>query len=164
MKTMDNITTPNQKTIQWETSEFVYHPKTLVWFAIYGIISIGLLAFAIYTDSLITLIAFILLILITLFFAVQKPSEIDVELSELGIRVNQTFYYYKNITKFWINYNPGTVKNLHFETTAYINNVLKLELGHQDPTEVRKFLLNYLPEDLDRHEDIHDVIARKLRF
>ncbi|MBI4049731.1 MAG: hypothetical protein HY395_02880 [Candidatus Doudnabacteria bacterium] len=157
---------PNQTTeqISWQAPEFTAHQKTLQWYVTFGVISLLLLAFAVFTGSFITITTFILGIAIAYFFATKQPQNTTYTMSGLGIGINHNTIPYKNIRKFWIIYKPPQTKTLNFETTAYLNNTVSLELGDQDPVAVKLFLKRYLPEDLDMDETITDILARKAKF
>ena len=107
---------------------------------------------------------FILLIAVTLMFALRKPQTMTCELSGVGINLGKSTYPYKNIRRFWIIYDPPHNTTLNFETTAYLNSTISVELANQNPFEVKEFLNGFLPEDLEKEESMTDAIARKLKF
>jgi hypothetical protein len=109
-------------------------------------------------------IVFILITVLLLYFGSQKPKLIKVQAGTTGITIGTITYEYKIIKKFWIVYYPPQVKVLYLETGAYLNNLVRIELGNQDPVAVKKFLLQYLEEDLDGQESLVDIIARRLKF
>lgn len=76
----------------------------------------------------------------------------------------EILYPYKIIKKFWLVYNPPITKTLNFETTAYLNNRISIQLGSQDPVAVKLYLSQYLPEDLDRTESLSETLARTLKI
>ena len=123
-----------------------------------------LIVFAAFSKSIMTVITFVLLILLSYAFAVKPPKSLRHSIGQVGIKVGNVAYPYKNIKTFWVVYNPPDVKTLNFETTAYLNNPVSVELGDQDPVEVKMLLKNFLVEDLEREESLSEVIARKARF
>ncbi|MBI2356228.1 MAG: hypothetical protein HYV13_03435 [Candidatus Doudnabacteria bacterium] len=156
----------NQITLEiaWQAPEFKEHKKSMQWFLAFGTISVALMAYAVYSRSLISIISFAVGILITYFFAVQKPKNQTYSISGMGVAINNNLIPYKNIRKFWIIYNPQATKTLNLETTGYLNNQVSIELGNQDPVAVKLYLKRYLPEDLDKEESLTDVLARKAKF
>jgi hypothetical protein len=56
-------------------------------------------------------------------------------------------------------YTPEN-KTVNFETVAYLNNHISMELGRQDPVAIKQFLKNYLQEDLDREESFTLLISK----
>ncbi|MBI2607454.1 MAG: hypothetical protein HYW51_01365 [Candidatus Doudnabacteria bacterium] len=152
------------KTISWEAQEFIQHKKSTGWYLGFVLISAGLLIFALFTKSIITIITFTLLVIVVYIFSLQSPRQITHTLSSSGITVGNLLYPFKNIKSFWIVYRPPEVKTLNFETTAYLNNQVAIQLDSQDPIEVKLFLEQYLIEDLDREESLSDIISRNIKF
>lgn len=150
--------------LSWEAPEFAEHQRSKNWYIGFAAVSIMLIGFAVWLGSIITIITFCLLSAVGFGFAVQKPKQMTYSITNQGIIVGPSIYPYKNIRKFWIIYDPPHVKTLNFETTAYLNNIISIELGNQDPLPVKLTLKNNLLEDLDREESLSDMIARKAKF
>jgi hypothetical protein len=156
--------TSSDDSISWKTEDFKRQPKNKFWYFGFVVVAIGLIAFGIYLDSIITIIAFSLSIIAILIVSFQNPRLVTYKLTKTGIVIDKSTYPYKNIRKFWILYYPPTVTTLNFETTAYLNNQVSIELGSQNPLDIKTFLQNYLPEDLEKEESLSDVLSRKLKI
>jgi hypothetical protein len=154
---------PNNQNLRWEALEFKTHERTNFWYIGFAVIAIALIAYAIFTHNLLTTLTFIVLAAVWLIYSLQTPRIAEHELSPAGIRINRSLFPYKNIKKFWIIYSNEN-KTLNFETTAYLNNRISLQLGNQNPTAIKQFLKTYLPEDLNMEESLTDVLARKIKF
>lgn len=152
------------ESISWTALEFVPQDRPLWWFIVFFLAAGGLIAFGIYSKSIMTTILFSLLAVVTFGFAVKKPRRLGHILSAEGITIGRKLLPYREIRKFWLHYNPPMVKTLNIETTASVNNTFTLQLENQDPVAVKRFLKKYLPEDLEREETIADAIARKIKF
>lgn len=150
--------------ITWEAPEFIHYPKSVWWFVAIAIIGTGLVIYFLFQKDFLTAVLFVLLLLLIFFFGKQKPKELHIELDGIGAKVNQTRIPYKQLKNFWLVYEPPEVKTLNFETTARFNRFLTLQLRNEDPVKIRKFLLEYLPEDLERGEQFADKLARTLKF
>lgn len=155
--------TMENKNVKWHALKFIPHQKTAVWFITFFVIAGALITYAIYTRNLLTIVTFSIFTVIVLIFAVQKPGNLEYEISTTGVRMGQMFIPYRNIKKFWIIYHPEN-KTVNFETTAYLNNQISLQLGSQDPIVIRQFLKNYLQEDLEKEESLSEIISRKVKF
>jgi hypothetical protein len=158
------IQNQNPKTLTWETLEHAEHKKHPLWFIGLAVIMSLVVLYAFNTGSWSMAIVFILITVLLLYFGSQKPKLIKVQAGTTGITIGTITYEYKIIKKFWIVYYPPQVKVLYLETGAYLNNLVRIELGNQDPVAVKKFLLQYLEEDLDGQESLVDIIARRLKF
>jgi len=97
-------------------------------------------------------------------YAHREPKKVIYTLNNNGIVVDRVLFPYQNILAFWINYLPPDIKTLNFETTAYINRYVSIQLNDQNPLEVREYLLQYLVEDLDQGETLAERITRKTKF
>jgi len=152
------------KEIKWEANSHIPHNRSSSWYLIFGLVALGLIVFAIYTHSITTTITFVAIILTIMALASQKPKTITHKLTRSEIITGKNIYPYKIIKTFWINYNPPLTKTISFETTAYLNNKVTLQLGDQDPVTVKLFLSQYLREDLHREETFTETIARQLKI
>jgi hypothetical protein len=152
------------KTLTWDAPEFIEYKKNKSWHIGFILISAALLIFAFYSQSPITIIAFVLLIIVSYIFSNQKPRQARHSITSSGIIIGSVLYPYKNIKTFWILYDPPNVKTLNFETTAYLSNQVSIELGNQDPILVKFFLSRYLIEDLNRGESLTDTLSRTVKF
>lgn len=150
--------------ISWPAEEFKHQPKSFAWFIGFTIVSIALVVYAVFSKSVMTIIAFVLLITVAYLYAVKNPRILEHKITKTGIKAGNNLYPYKNIKKFWIVYQPPEVKTLNIETTAYLNNEVTIQLGNQDPVAVKLALRNYVPEDIDKEESLTDALGRKLKF
>jgi hypothetical protein len=156
------MTDQNTK-IFWQAQEFTAQKKPIWWYIAFVVFTCGLIAYAIYTRNILTLVTFIVIPIAGFIIAHQSPREVCHELSSSGVSFGQSSYPYRNIKKFWIVYTAEN-KTVNFETTTYLNNHISMQLGKQDPVVVRAFLKNYLPEDLDREESVAEIFARRAKF
>ena len=150
--------------ISWSAPEFVHYPKSKTWFGVFAVMGLALVGYFLTQKDFLTSSMFLLLFLMLMFVARAKPRQIEVTLSGRGIKLNETIVPYQQIKSFWLVYEPDQVKTLNFETTAYLNRFLTVQLADQDPVAVREYLLDFLPEDLDREERVIDRISRTLKF
>jgi hypothetical protein len=150
--------------IVWDADEFLFHPKSFVWYVAFFIFSAGLITYAIFSKSILTIVTFALVIISAFVFSRRKPRVIRHEIGPTGIILGDTEYPYKNIKKFWIIYEPPAIKTINIETTAYVNPHIAIQLGDQDPMPVKLLLRKFLPEDLDKEEAFTDTLARRIKF
>jgi|SRR3989344_2442267 len=153
-----------KREITWTAPEFIHYPKSGKWYVLLGIAGAALVAFFLFKRDFLTSMMFVLLFLMAFFFSRAKPRQIHITLGPRGVKLNESLMTYQQIKTFWLVYEPPDIKTLNFETSAYLNRFLSLQMQDQDPVEIRDFLLDYLLEDLDRQERISDKISRTLRF
>lgn len=150
--------------IKWSAPEFIHYPKNIWWFVLVILLGLMAIGYFVFHKEYLTAGLFFLIFAILFYFARATPRTINIELNTRGIKLNETSLSYQQIKTFWLVYDPPFVKTLNLETTTHFNRIFTLQLMDQDPIAIRKFLLEYLPEDLDRGEAISDKIARTLKF
>jgi len=156
--------TAGPKEMTWTAPEYAEYSKHPMWFLAFGIIAAGLVLYGIVSGSWTVALAFLMFGVLGVIAAARKPKAVEIRLTGIGIEINGLLYPHETIRKFWILYHPPHIKAVYFETTAYFNGLVRMELAQQDPRPVREFLDRYLEEELDGEEPVVDVIARRLRF
>lgn len=151
--------------LKWETLDFMPTPRGKLWYIVAGIVMGGLILYAFLSGSLTMAIAFIVVSVLFLIVEKRKPREVEVEITDMGVRYNGRFYPYNHINAFWIVYHPPYIRVLYLRLSNGRNfKYVKIELNHQNPKEVRDLLLQELPEIEGAQELPTDLIARILRL
>jgi hypothetical protein len=149
--------------LKWSAPEFRQYGKSKSWFIIVGLIAAGLFLWALLIKNLL----FALLIGLSFFsvitFALKKPRDIQIAITSKGIKIDKTLYTFDNLKSFWIFYEPPEIEELSLRSKKTIMPYIKISLAEQNPAEVRKFLIKYLPERKHK-ESLIDNLARSLRF
>ena len=113
------------------------------------------------------LFAFIILTLaiIIFFHHTREPLSLPVTVTQLGILLNDKFYRFRDLTSFWIIYEPPFTKHLYLELANSLRPPLAIHLAEQDPVALRQSLLPYLREDLGQKEEpLSDLLWRLLKL
>jgi len=149
----------------WEFPEFEKHKRSLGWYLSAIIIGGALLVYSVVTFNILFALIIILFIFISFLHSYQEPPVIKFEITEDGIRLGRKFFPYKELSKFWIVYDPPKVKNLYLDFKSFIKPTLSVPLLDQNPISIRKFLLENLEEDLEKEEeDLSDSIGKILKL
>ncbi|MCF7820245.1 MAG: hypothetical protein K9M44_02110 [Candidatus Pacebacteria bacterium] len=160
------MTNYNPSTISWQIPEHDHYQRSWKWYLVASLVGIALIVYAILTSNY----TFIIIIVIAgalLFFTYDKePSLETFALEEEGILMGRRFYDYDEIKNFAVIYKPQQgIKKLYFVLNNNLKPRLSVPLEEQDPVTVRRFLLDYLDEDLERrHEPISETISKKLKL
>ena len=153
----------NNNQIEWIAPEFEQHQKSKSWFITIGIISGILFLLAIFTKN----ILFALLIGLSYFtissYAIKKPKDIKISINSKRIKIEKTLYALENIRSFWIFYDPPEIKELSLRSKKMIMPYIKIQIGEQNPVEIRKILIKYIPEK-EHKESLIDNISRQIGF
>ena len=146
------------KTIfSWEAPEFKHYPKNMVWYACFVIAAGLLLTYEFLNGDYFGAVTIIILALITLALAKRKPNTIPITLSTTGVHINDLHIPYQHVRKFWLVEHKHH-KTLNFETSAYLNRTVILELVDQDPEPIRVFL----KEILEEHDDATPALTQHI--
>ena len=149
--------------ITWEAVEHIFHPRSATWYTIIVILTIALIAAAIWMRNW-WLIAIVVLGLVALATSkANKPTKIPYKISRAGIAIADRHYPFNALKFFWIIYRPPN-KSVYFEQARYFAPHLVIRLGSEDPAKVRRILLQHLPESTGRGEDMFDRVSRWLHF
>ena len=158
-----NITPESITKIEWEAHEYNYYEKSLLWFLIYFIISFAILGLAVWFKNWTFVFLIILGASLIYIYALKPPRKIKMRIDARGITVEEKLYFYKDLKSFWIFYDPPHVKYLSLISKKLIVPQIKIPIGKQDPNEIRKMLLKFLPEE-EHEESFADILARIIRF
>ena len=149
--------------IEWTAPEFTQYSKSQSWFNISALIAFGLVVWAALTKNILLIIIIVLGYFSVVAFGLKQPRKIHLAITSKGIMIDNLLYTYNNLKSFWIFYSPPEIKELSLRSKKMTMPFIKIPLGEQNPVEVRKILLKYLPEK-KQEESIIDNLARSLRF
>ncbi|MEI7498602.1 MAG: hypothetical protein WCK11_04985 [Candidatus Falkowbacteria bacterium] len=158
---VEETTNIGQAEIIWQIPEFEKQTRDRRWYIYAGIVGLYLVIFSLFGfkfwrfDMTEFNPLFLGIILLCTFILVLNegllPNSVDVALTDEGVVVGKKFYDYDEIKHFAIVFKPHyETKNLYFEFKSAVKQRLSVPLVDQNPLEVRKLLLKYLPEDLER--------------
>ena len=151
--------------LEWDTPEFIPLPRGPLWYTVAGIVMALLIGYALYTESLTMAIVFVMLAAVFLLTQNRQPGMLNIRFTEMGVHLGSRYYSYHQINSFWMIYQPPYVRSLYFRIAdGKQYKVIKVELNHQNPTEVREVLLREIPEIEGAHEPFSDTLSRLLRL
>jgi hypothetical protein len=165
--------------IEWKFPEFIKPKRTKAWYFWAILIGGGLFIWAIITFNLLFALIILMSAIILLLHGKREPQELEFKITEDGFViasldwkerrgnpvVNERFYLYKKIKSFYIIYEPPQVKNLYFQFKSGLRPRLSIPLENQSPLKVRKILLKYLEEDLEKDsEPFSEQLGRILKL
>ena len=147
--------------ISWEAPSFHYNPQKGYLSLLIVALLTGAVALLIFKGDTLTSIFLILSSLVLFLYGNQKPIISKIKIDQSGILVDDRMYYYKDLKSFWIDYNPGGLRELSMESTKWYMPYIKVLLNEQNPIEVRSLVINFLPEQ-EHENSLADYIGRKL--
>lgn len=149
--------------IEWQAKEFEHYEKGSGWYITLAIIIFLLLAYEILLRDWFAALTILIMGIVVWWFSKQKPEDVDVTITDKGIGLNGLYIPFHNIKRFWI-VDHDQARALHFETNAYLNRFIIVQLNDQDPETIAEILRNFIPEGISNHESVSHRIARKLKF
>lgn len=152
--------------MQWVFPEHENHRRSPAWYVVVGLVSTAFFVYAIYDGNF--LFALMIILIGFIFYTQYRndPLNIPFIIYENGVQLGDTFYVYRELQDFAVVYEPPAVKRLYIRSKKMIlRGELSIPLLDQDPVKVRKLLLDYLSEDLEREEESpSDTAARTLKI
>jgi len=132
----------------WKTFEHEKSEKSREWYIIISFILFAIIIYALFTDNPIMAITFILIGITGYLQLTKEPKEMTFKITSNGVQAGKELYEYDNMYSFWIFYEPEEhKKHISLHTKAEILPYVHIPLGDEDPVELRKMLLEYLPEE-----------------
>ncbi|EKD78478.1 MAG: hypothetical protein ACD_41C00344G0009 [uncultured bacterium] len=149
---------------EWTVPEFIKYKRTLGWFIIAGGLAVILLVHALATRNFLFAIIILIITAIVYLHERRQPDDIEFMILEGGVVLGDKYYPYKELTGFWLIYEPP-VKLLYLGVNQTLRKELPIHLENQNPLVIRKLLLNYVDEDLEREdESTEEALARLMRL
>ena len=145
------ITDFGEEIVDWEAPEYEKHERTKLWYISAITVALLLLLFSFLTANFLFAVIIIIVALVIILHDSREPDMVRISLTDEGLVVGRKFYDYDELKNFSIVYKPRQgVKNIYFEFKSVAKPRLSIPLGNMNPLPIRKDLLKYLTEDLDR--------------
>jgi hypothetical protein len=94
----------------------------------------------------------------------KKPENVEVIISEYGIKFGELAVPFSRIKKFWILYNPPLLNELHILTDSRFHPEITIQLTGVNPTILRQYLVTQIPEWEGRQVSLGEMFIRFLRL
>jgi hypothetical protein len=152
--------------INWEIPEYDEHKRNKHWYIIAIIVILAILAYSVFTANYLFTIIMLMGSFMLFYYDRKEAPMINFILEGEGVVVGNKFYDYDEIKNFSIVYKPKEdIKNIYLTFSNNLRNRITIPLMDQDPLIVRRYLLQYVDEDLDRnHEPVSESIGRMLKL
>ena len=156
----------NKEIISWQVPEYEKHERTKLWYFTAIIVALLFLLFSFYTDNFLFAVLIIVVALIIILHDGRRPEMVNFSITDEGVVIGRKFYDYDDLKNFAIVYKPNQgVKNIYFEFKNVIRPRLSIPFEKINPLPVRKELLKYLPEDLERTDQpLSEVLAKLFKL
>ncbi|MFA6383127.1 MAG: hypothetical protein WCX17_01735 [Parcubacteria group bacterium] len=147
--------------LHWQAPEYEIYEKSRKWYLYALLLLAVIVAFAVYTESPVMAITFILIGVVGYIFVNRTPRILDFLITHDGIIAGRDLYEFDNMIAFWIFYEPGQVKVISLHMKNKIMPFVHIPIHDEDPLEIRRILLEYVPE-IKQEPSIVDTFERFL--
>ncbi|MFA9262015.1 MAG: hypothetical protein ACEQSB_01485 [Undibacterium sp.] len=122
-----------------------------------------IIAYAVFTNSPLMAITFILFGVVGYLFVTRDPREFEFAITDKGIVTGKTLYEFEGLNSFWIYEEPPLEGMLSLHTSGILAPYIHIPIAGIDDQEVREILQNFLPEE--KHEPtIIDTLEKMLHI
>ncbi|HAT74113.1 MAG: hypothetical protein US30_C0006G0010 [Candidatus Moranbacteria bacterium GW2011_GWF2_36_839] len=149
--------------LHWRAPEFETFERDRKWYFYITAILIAIVAYAIFTNGLVMAITFILIGVVGYIYIEKDPRTLDFMLTRDGVVAGREIYDFDNIRSFWVFYEEDGLRVISLHTESYLAPFIHIPIHDQDPTEIRKILLEYIPEE-EHKPGMMDTLDRLLRL
>jgi uncharacterized membrane protein len=147
----------------WQAPEFEVYEKSGRWYIIAALFIALMVVYALFSDSPIMAIVFILIGIVGYIYSQRNPDVVTFTITSKGILAKKEMYLYENIFSFWIFYEPTQAKVISLHTKASMLPFVHIPLGDEDPVMIRKMLLENIPE-IKQDPNLIDTIEKILHI
>ncbi len=151
--------------LEWNAKEFEQYEKGTGWYLTLALLTVLVVGYFLFLKDYFAALTMLVMYAVIFYFSKHQPKDVVIRITTKGIRIDKLFYAYSSVHNFWI-VNHDQAKTLHFETTAYLNRSIIVQLADQDPELIRDVLAEYIPENgaNANRESFAVRVARKLKF
>ena len=141
----------NKFLARWSALEFETQEREKRWYLYAAFIFIAIIGYAVYKDSPVMAITFILIGVILYINLNKDPKVIEFGIVKEGVVAGNQLYGFDNIKSFWIFYDPPYEKTLSLHTVSHFLPIIHIPLDQENPVEIRKILVRYISEVKQNH-------------
>ncbi len=145
---------------EWAILSKPDHERGHWWYIIAGLLGVALVAYSIFTANFLFAVMIVLIAFIIILNDALPARTLQFALTDRGVVVGGKTYPYRAFTGFYIVYEPPRVSKVILELPG-VRQDLSIDLNGMDPLELREFLLQVIPENLEREtEPLADILER----
>ena len=139
-----------EEIIVWQAPEYNYRPKDVSWYWLSLIISIIIIAIALWQKNFLFAIFIVIAELVIIYFANQFPKIWEFKIDTSGLKIGgNKFYSFGEIQYFDIHAGEGEkeFKELILKFNSRLSPYLKILIYPEDEEKIRTHLLNFIEQE-----------------
>jgi len=149
--------------VHWQAPEFEIYEQDQKWLTYIGLVLVIIIGYAIWDNSLIMAITFVLIGVVGYIYIEKAPRTLDFMVTHDGVVAGREIFEYENIKSFWIFYEPEGQKVISLHMNGGILPYVHIPIHDQNPVHIRESLLLNLHEIKQGHNFV-DTLERFLRI
>lgn len=147
----------------WRAPEFEVYEEDQRWYVYIAFILAAIVAYSIWTNSLIMSITFILIGVVGYMYIGKEPRILDFMVTKDGVVAGKEIFTYDRIKSFWIFYEPDGKKVISLHIESLLMPYVHIPIHDEDPVEIREALLQNV-EEIKQEQNIVDRVERLFRI
>ncbi len=149
--------------IKWQASEYHYHEKDVGWYWLVIILAIIITAIALWQRNFLFAVFTVIASITLLVWGHRKPSLIDFELNDQGLKIDEAFYGKDSFSGFFIIKQNGEWDKLLLKRKTKISSILTIPIPQNEFDKIKQYCLNFWTE-AELKESMIDDISSLLKF
>lgn len=122
-----------------------------------------IIAYAIFTNSPLMAITFILIGIVGYLFVTRDPREFEFMITDQGVICGKTLYPFEDLHSFWIHTELPLEGLLSLHSRGILSPFIHIPIGDVPVEELRALLLNFVPEE-KHHATVIDTLEKMLHI
>ncbi len=160
----DLPTAYDEALLKWDGPETLHHNRGTAWKVVMGLLLIGMITYGILTNAWTFSLVIAVFAVVYYLHNREHPKDVEVKISNIGIKVGNRKYPYSRIRAYWFIYEPPFVSTLNIRVDGELVNDIKIQLHDQNPGPVRQLLSQHLPELEGQTEKMSDIFFRLFKI
>lgn len=156
-------TTTTEEPVHWQATEYIHHEKNTLWFTIFGLVVVALIALAVFVLQSVTFAILIPVMAVALIvYSHRPPRLLDYTLSRQGLHVNDRLYSLNEFKGFGVVHDGSEYSVMLIPLKRF-----KPGVSVYFPEEAGEAIVDMLGARLpmqELHVDLVDRIIQKLRI
>ncbi|MCX6763187.1 MAG: hypothetical protein NTZ97_00410 [Candidatus Moranbacteria bacterium] len=131
---------------QWQAVEYEVYRADPKWYLVMILLLLGIVAYAVYTNSPLMAITFILIGVLGYIFFHREPKTLTFSITKKGVWAGKELAEFEKIDSFWIFYEPEDIKVVSFRMKGRLIPYIRIPVGGEEPVKLREILIKHIPE------------------
>ncbi|MFH1533670.1 MAG: hypothetical protein ABID64_01955 [Nitrospirota bacterium] len=150
--------------ISWTAPEHLRHKRGKIWKVIVAALLIAAIVTGMAHQAWTFSLAIVVFAIVYYLVNREPTKDVEVSISDIGIKVGKRKYPFTRIKSFWLVYEPPYTKSLYVKVDGELVVDISIQLNSQDPSEVREFLIEKIPEKEGHNQSLTEIFSRLLKI